>query len=222
MRDKDSIGLVSVELPVWLPAGVHPAATVQIGAFTYSRSRIGRAVARIGRYCSIASDVTFGEREHPTDWISTSSFTYDGDMRMFAEAAVNTPFVPMSLPPGRSHEPIGIGHDVWVGARVYIRRGVNVGNGAILGANAVVTNDVPPYAIVVGNPGRIVKYRFDEGTVARLQAVEWWRYKFTDFAGLDLSDPTEVLDRIETLSLDPYEPGLSTLKQSAADQRDVP
>jgi tetrahydrodipicolinate N-succinyltransferase len=67
-----------------------------------------------------------------------------------------------------------IGNDVWVAANSVILKGISVGNGAIIGAGAVVTKDVPPYAIVVGNPARVIKYRFDQETVEFLQKTEWW------------------------------------------------
>ena len=69
-----------------------------------------------------------------------------------------------------------IGSDVWIGGDVTIMSGVHIGNGAVIGAGAVVAKDVPPYAVVVGNPMRIVKYRFDEETVARLLRIKWWNW----------------------------------------------
>lgn len=67
-----------------------------------------------------------------------------------------------------------IGNDVWIGREAVILPGVSVGDGAIVGARAVVGRDVPPYAVVVGNPGRVVKRRFDDATVERLLAIRWW------------------------------------------------
>ncbi len=64
--------------------------------------------------------------------------------------------------------------DVWIGNNATVMPGVTIGAGAIIGANAVVAKDVPPYAIVVGNPGKVVKYRFHEATIARLLAISWW------------------------------------------------
>jgi carbonic anhydrase/acetyltransferase-like protein (isoleucine patch superfamily) len=67
-----------------------------------------------------------------------------------------------------------IGHDVWVGVDALILSGVTIGNGAVIAARSVVTKDVPPYAIVAGSPARVVKYRFDEDTIAVLLAIAWW------------------------------------------------
>jgi virginiamycin A acetyltransferase len=69
---------------------------------------------------------------------------------------------------------IVLGHDVWIGYEAMILPGVNVGTGAIVGARAVVAKDVPPYSVVVGNPARVAKRRFDEATVEKLLALAWW------------------------------------------------
>jgi len=70
---------------------------------------------------------------------------------------------------------VHIGNDVWIGANVSIMNAVSIGTGAVVAAHTVLTKDVPPYAIVAGNPGRIVKYRFDEDVRDRLLASEWWK-----------------------------------------------
>ncbi|MDP3895645.1 MAG: CatB-related O-acetyltransferase [Mesorhizobium sp.] len=67
-----------------------------------------------------------------------------------------------------------VGHDVWIGMKAVILPGTNIGSGAVIGAKSVVTRDVPPYAIVAGNPAKIVKLRFSKATIARLLAVAWW------------------------------------------------
>lgn len=182
-------GPVILEPPLELSGGLDGNAGVEIGAFTYSWSKITGSVTSIGRYCSIAREVIFGALEHPVDWLSTSSFTYQSDWMWgrFAEEH------------GREHEaiqrtpeeltpPIRIGNDVWIGVGAYIRGGVVLGDGCIIGAKAVVTRDVPPYAVVVGNPGRIAKYRFDPELIAELLASRWWDYAFPAFSGPSLRD----------------------------------
>lgn len=71
-----------------------------------------------------------------------------------------------------------IGNDVWIGSGVTINRKVQIGNGAIIGSGSVVTKDIPDYAIAVGAPARIIKYRFDQKTVERLLKVEWWNWPY--------------------------------------------
>lgn len=69
-----------------------------------------------------------------------------------------------------------IGNDVWIGGNSMIMSGIHIGNGAVIGAGAVVAKDVPPYAVAVGNPARVIKYRFDEETIARLLRIKWWNW----------------------------------------------
>jgi lipopolysaccharide biosynthesis protein len=90
-----------------------------------------------------------------------------------------------------------IGNDVWIGAGALLKRGITVGHGAVIGARALVTRDVPPYAIVAGSPARIIRYRFDEETIARLLSLAWWRFKFTDLHDLDPTDMQAFMDGLE-------------------------
>jgi virginiamycin A acetyltransferase len=119
----------------------------------------------IGRFCSIAAEVRFimNGGNHPTDWLTTYPFPVFGNGW---EAAM-----PPSWP---SRGDTLVGHDVWIGYGAVIMPGVKIGNGAIVATASVVTRDVPPYAIVGGNPASIIRYRFDEATIARLEAIRWW------------------------------------------------
>ena len=69
---------------------------------------------------------------------------------------------------------VHIGNDVWIAAGTIIAQGITIGNGAVIGANSFVNKDVPPYAIVVGTPARILKYRFSDELIAELQKTEFW------------------------------------------------
>ncbi|PSU74283.1 CatB-related O-acetyltransferase [Photobacterium phosphoreum] len=118
----------------------------------------------IGRFCSIASGVVImmaGNQGHRHDWISSFPFDFtefgDGVLSGF-ERAGNTV----------------IGNDVWLGAECVIMPGVKIGDGAVIGTRAVVTKDVEPYAVVVGNPGRCVKKRFPPQHVKQLLEMKWW------------------------------------------------
>ncbi len=121
--------------------------------------------AKVGSYNSIASFVAIGGARHPMDWVGTSSVFYvgrDSIRRKFSNH--------LALPP----KVTTIGNDVWIGHAAILISGVNVGNGAVIGAGAVVTKDVPPYAIVAGNPARLIRYRFSESTIAELEKIKWW------------------------------------------------
>jgi acetyltransferase-like isoleucine patch superfamily enzyme len=121
----------------------------------------------LGHYCSIADGVEiFLGGYHRPDWISTYPFpAFEG----------------WSTGPRDYHECVGrgdvvIGSDVWLGSRCCVLAGVRIGDGAVVGAQAVVTKDVPPYAIVAGNPAQVVKYRFPDDVVRELLEIAWWNW----------------------------------------------
>lgn len=112
---------------------------------------------KIGKYCSIGYNVDIGMFEHPLTMVSTSKEIYEG----------TDDWNELPSPPV-------IGNDVWIGSKATILQGVTVGNGAIIAAGAVVTKDVPSYAIVGGVPAKVIKYRFDEDTRKKLEDTKWW------------------------------------------------
>ncbi len=116
----------------------------------------------IGKFCSIASGATFmlaGNQGHRIDWISAFPFSDE-----FGEG-VQDGFQ-------RAGDTV-VGHDVWIGTEAMIMPGVQIGNGAVIGARAVITKAVAPYTIVVGN-NQVVKKRFDESAIDVLQSIQWW------------------------------------------------
>jgi virginiamycin A acetyltransferase len=120
---------------------------------------------RIGRFCQIASGVQFitASANHRHDGISSFPFMIFGG---------TDPMSRPSMPkPGRDTV---IGHDVWIGTGATILPGARLGHGVIVGAGAVVGGTVPDYAVVAGNPGRVVKRRFSEDVIERLLALAWW------------------------------------------------
>ena len=94
---------------------------------------------------------------------------------------------------------VTIGHDVWIGSRAVIMAGVSVGHGAVIAAGAIINKDVEPYTIVGGVPGKPIRKRFDEQTVERLLASEWWTLKPDLFKGRDYSNVADMLDEIERI-----------------------
>lgn len=115
---------------------------------------------KIGRYCAIAPGSIFLGANHPMNWA--------GMQVSFNRNIVGVPFIGVNK--GGSE----LGNDVWVGTRVIITPGVRVGDGAVIGAGAVVTKDVPPYSITAGNPAKHIRYRFSQETVEELLSLKWW------------------------------------------------
>jgi virginiamycin A acetyltransferase len=121
----------------------------------------------IGKFCSVAFGVLIQEYNH--DYSRAAS--YFMNKNIFG-GSMKDDLV--------SKGPIIIGNDVWIGAKASILSGVNIGTGAIIGANSVITKDVPPYAIMAGNPAKLIKYRFDEKTIEKLLASEWWDWSIDE------------------------------------------
>ena len=122
------------------------------------------ATVRIGKFCATALGVeVFIGGNHRTDWVATYPFRIMFDL-------------PGKLEDGApsSKGDVVIGHDVWIGKGAKILSGVTIGNGAVIGAYSVVSRDVRPYAVVVGNPGVEVKRRFTDEQVQALEAIAWW------------------------------------------------
>ena len=97
-----------------------------------------------------------------------------------------------------------IGHDVWIGRSAIVLAGVTVGDGSVIGAGSVVTKDVPPYAIVAGNPARLIRYRFDENVIQKLKEINWWNFseaRLKTFGGV-FNDVEGFLSAVQAQSFD--------------------
>jgi acetyltransferase-like isoleucine patch superfamily enzyme len=124
----------------------------------------------VGNFCSIASGLTLMlGGDHATNLVMTTNFV---NIIPDLFAGLPSPFPMMGLTKGD----IVIENDVWIGQDVTIMSGVKISNGAIIGTAAVIAKDVPPYAIVIGNPARIVKYRFNQEIIDRLLKIAWWNW----------------------------------------------
>lgn len=192
-----------------------------MGSFSYSWSPIPEGVT-IGRYCSISWNLRVMQMNHPTDFVSSSSFTNDPNLLIFSKCLADSGsptfnrFVSSSLPPERYKMPT-IGHDVWIGQDVLLGRGITLGQGCVVGAGSVVTKSVPPYAIVGGNPAKLIRMRFDDDIVQGLLDSDWWKYKFPDFGQMSYNDiPVflrQLADRTATGEIVPFRPDRLYLRQ---------
>ena len=137
-----------------------------LGRHTYIQKNSSVMNSRIGRFCSIAANVKIGLGRHPIEMVSTHPAFYSNSQplaKTFSPVDSYNPF-----------QPIDIGNDVWIGQSALVIDGVKIGNGAAIAANAVVTKDVPPYAIVAGVPAKLVRFRFGKDTIDALESIKWW------------------------------------------------
>lgn len=139
------------------------------GKYNYVAPNTGMYNVKMGSYCSIGPDSIFGGMEHTIDKVSMSPLLSE------------SPDVPQTV----------IGNDVWVGANCVIRAGIHIGNGAVIGAHSFVNKDVPPYAIVVGSPAKILRYRFSDDVIAEIEKSKYW--------DLPIEAAKEIINSIQLL-----------------------
>ena len=146
---------------------------VKIGDYTYGSPEVlswgENTTLNIGKFCSIASGVKiFLGGNHNIKFMTT--YPFNAIFPMFSD------IVGHPLSKGN----VNIGNDVWLGNNATILSGVTIGDGAVVGCNAVVAKDVPPYAVVIGNPARIIKYRFESDVIKNLLEIKWWEWSDKD------------------------------------------
>lgn len=138
------------------------------GCFDLRQVYVGKGCLEIGKYCSFAPNVSIYTRNHPYTAPSTSPLFFNSLWKGLNEDGVR-------------HNKLEIGNDVWVGQYSVILPSVSkIGDGVVIGAGSIVTKDIPDYAVVVGNPARIIKYRFDEKTIKQIKASKWWDRDISD------------------------------------------
>ena len=136
------------------------------GKHTYTGPNTIILYSKIGNFNSISWNVSIGGANHDYSRLTTHSFLYNK----------KSPLNPGKEAYNRFSSECIVENDVWIGANSIIHRGVSIGTGAVVGANTTVTKDVPPYAIVVGSPAKIIKYRFDDNIIEKLLKSEWWNF----------------------------------------------
>lgn len=137
---------------------------VTVGMYTHGGCFVAHSFGRnttIGRYTSIAKSAFAATLDHPTEFKGMHGFFFNSNLGYTDNE--------------RAYSPLRIGNDVWLGHNAVIGSNVReIGDGAVIGAGAVAFKDVPPYAVVVGNPGRVVRFRFPPDVIATLLEERWW------------------------------------------------
>lgn len=147
----------------------------EIGLGTYIHAKSNIQKCKIGKWCSIAPEVEIIIGNHPTkNFVTTHPIFYSKRFKSNLKLENKNQFEEFSYTDHTEKWFCEIENDVWIGERVSIINGIKIGNGAIIAAGAVVTKDVPPFAIVGGVPAKIIKYRFNEKQIEELEKVEWW------------------------------------------------
>jgi len=140
----------------------------EIDEGTYLAPNSNISLTIIGKYCSIGPNFLCGWGIHPTNGLSTSPMFYS-TIKQNGRTLADFDKI-------QEREKIIIGNDVFIGANVTILDGVVIGDGAIIGAGAVVSKDISPYAIAVGCPIKIIKYRFTQEYINKLLSIKWWNF----------------------------------------------
>jgi phosphonate metabolism protein (transferase hexapeptide repeat family) len=183
-------------LGAWTAVGARTSiAESALGDYSYVVSDCQVIYSQIGKFCSIAAQSRLNPGNHPLERVAMHHFTYRS--ASYGMGADDPNFFGWR----RKHQVV-LGHDVWIGHGAVVLPGVTIGTGAVVGAGAVAAHDVPPFAVAVGVPARIVRFRFDDRRIARLLALAWWdwpheqlAHSLPDFRTLAIDD---FLERHET------------------------
>jgi len=143
---------------------------IRVGLYSYGcfdRARIDPNTT-IGRYCSFAPTAQVFNRNHGMNYIGTTPYFYNSSLGIVQKDAVE-------------YETCEIGDDVWIGHNASILPSARkIGRGAVIAAGALVTRDVPPYAVVAGSPAKVVKFRFDDDTIKKIEESGWWLWDLSE------------------------------------------
>ena len=168
---------------------------VTVGDYSYFERHAEAIYTGIGKFCSIAANSRINALEHPLERLTTHKLTYRPN-EYFRYLGVDDQFRER-----RRAKRVTIGHDVWIGHGGVVMPGVSIGNGAVVGANAVVTRDVEPYWIVAGSPARVLRPRFEPAIAERIERLAWWDWPaerlFEAVPDMQRLAITDFLDRWE-------------------------
>lgn len=184
-----------------------------LGFLSYAHSALHSA--RSGSFCSIATGIRIMGMKHPIERVTTHPVTYgpyySQTLRgmLGGAPAITQPFA-------AEQGPIRLEHDVWIAEQAVLSGGITLGTGSVVLSDAVVTKDVPPYAIVAGVPAKVVRHRFAPELVQRLLDSRWWDYRLTDLKRFAMADPAAFCDAFERAA-----PGLEKRIEKTVTARDL-
>lgn len=190
----------------------------RIGAFSFiNQNNVCRFIESMGRFAMLGSEISIGYGVHPVNSLSSHLVFQCMDPqwhRAFHHLYDEPEFLQEIVSYQKEHEfrertRIRIGNDVWIGSRVTILRGVQIGDGAVIAAGAVVTKDVPPYTIAGGVPARPIRRRFSDAVTEKLEELKWWDYGPDVLLDLDLNHPEEAVKGLEERILGGFPPYVS-------------
>jgi virginiamycin A acetyltransferase len=196
------------------PVAISPRAIIDkrsdIGKYTYIGDCKMISPVKMGRYCSVAHDVFAVFGNHPFEELTTHPFTYTNQLFGFDKEYRDIPFKDKRMKERAAHPPeywfaADIGNDVWIGAKAVIIGPVKIGNGAVIGAGAIVNKDVPPYAIVAGVPAKVLRYRFPPEIISELEALKWWEFPLHQIKHLEFDQIETCISQLKALRTDGQE-----------------
>jgi acetyltransferase-like isoleucine patch superfamily enzyme len=163
---------------------------INIGMYSYGcfdQNRIAKGTV-IGRYCSFAQTAVIFNGNHGLKFLTTHPFTYNSDLGMVEKETIQ-----------RSH--CIVSDDIWIGHNAIILPSVtSIGRGAVIGAGSIVTKNVPAYAVVAGNPAKLIKYRFSPEIIEKIENTEWWKKDEDELKNLILSLPNLIYNPADYFS----------------------
>lgn len=171
---------------------------ISVGKYSYGFIQLMQTdlhmIRSIGAFCSFGDGLIVSNGNHPTNRLTSHPSAFDAGYGFVSQTTPEEYYHP-------KNKPVDIGSDVWIGQNVFVLTSVAIGSGAMIGAGSVVTHSVPPYAIVAGNPARIIRYRFGEGTIKTILESKWWGMHDEDirkmFAELSYSKIAAVSENYE-------------------------
>lgn len=182
--------------PVYLNRNTQLGPDAIVGKYFGMNESCFVARAVVGAYCAFGARTSINPFNHPIDWLSTNEFQYHP--ASFNWVPEYNDFKRLERTPDMFKRVV-IGNDVWSGHNVNIMPGVTIGDGAVIAAGAVVTKDVPPYAVVAGVPATVKRYRFPGKTIERFLAVKWWDLELSELSGLPFRDVERCLSMLEEI-----------------------